>query len=319
MIGGYSKFYLTLGNIMTTNEKTLARILFENKIRKLEGNAFEDFFTQIMNYADPEFEQIKPWGNIGDRKNDGFNRSKGIYYQVYAPENIANNYPETVAKIETDFKGLLAIWQPINEFYFVVNEKYKGVNADANLKIEKIVKVHSLTKGKIITAKDLEKIVFDLDDDIIVKIVGFLPNIDNITNLDFSVLNQVIAHIMKIRVNLKAGEIKFPDWGEKIQFNKLSTVTKNYLDNGSFNFGALNEFLANENFLAEELQKHLTGLYQKIKLTTDVSEENSGDKIFWDIVNECLPNKENVYISSVITIMAKYFESCDIFEEPLKA
>jgi phage-related protein len=29
-----------------------------------------------MNYAEPDFKQIKPWGNIGDRKNDGYIRSK---------------------------------------------------------------------------------------------------------------------------------------------------------------------------------------------------------------------------------------------------
>ncbi len=75
---------------MTTEEITLARIFFENKVRKSDGNAFEDLFTQIMNYAEPDFEQIKPWGNIGDRKNDGFIRSKGIFYQVFAPEDINN-------------------------------------------------------------------------------------------------------------------------------------------------------------------------------------------------------------------------------------
>jgi len=303
---------------MNTQEKTLARILFDNKIRKSEGNAFEDLFTQIMNYAEDGFEQIKPWGNIGDRKNDGFIRSKGIYYQVYAPEEIENKYPEAIAKLEKDFAGLLSQWKPVNEFYFVVNDKYKGVNADSNNAIEKIVKDNKLTKGKILTAKDLEKIVFDLGDEYVFKIVGFLPDLDQITNLDFSVLNQVISHIMKLPVVPKNGEIKFPEWGEKIIFNKISVNAKHYLDNGSFNLGALNDYLKNENFLAEELQKHLIGLYQKLKPTFDDPGNNtSGDNLFWAMVKECTPVNENSYTSSVITIMAKYFESCDIFEEPI--
>lgn len=167
---------------MKTEEITLARILFENKIRRSDGNAFEDLFTQVMNYAEPEFEQIKPWGNIGDRKNDGFIRNKGIFYQVFAPEDISKSYPDAIAKLEKDFAGLVSQWNPVKEFYFVVNDKYKGVHADANQTIANIVRDNSLIKGRILTAKDLERIVFDLPDELIFRIVHFLPDLDKISN-----------------------------------------------------------------------------------------------------------------------------------------
>jgi len=297
---------------MNTNEIVLARILFENKIRKSDGNAFENLFTQIMNYAEPEFEQIKPWGNIGDRKNDGFIRSKGIYYQVYAPEDINKNYPDVIKKLETDFAGLLSQWNKVNEFYFVVNDKYKGVNADANQAIAKIVTNHSLKKGKIITTKDLEAILFNLSDSQIINVVGFLPNSDHIINLDFSVLTQVIGYIMTLPIIPAFGMIKYPDWNQKITFNNLSESTKNYLDSASFNLGALNDFLSNENFLAEDLQKKMIGLYDEMKPNF------YGDSLFWKIVIESMPKNEQVFLTPTLTIMAKYFESCDIFEEPIK-
>lgn len=304
---------------MKIEEKTLSRVLFENKIQRSNGNTFEDLFTQVMNYAEPEFEQIKPWGNIGDRKNDGFIRSKGVFYQVFAPEDINKSYPDAISKLEKDFAGLSKQWTLINEFYFVVNDKYKGVNANANQTIANIVANNSLKKGKILTAKDLEKIVFDLSDELIFRIVSFLPDLEQIANLDFSVLTQVIGYIMKLPIKQIPGKIKFPDWDEKIVFNKISNETKSLLDTASFNLGALNEFLANENFLAEELQKKLIGLYEKLKPSFDNSpNEYSGDNLFWEIVYMCSPKNENTYLSSVFTIMAKYFESCDIFEEPLK-
>jgi hypothetical protein len=211
---------------MKTEEITLARILFDNKIRRSDGNAFEDLFTQVMNYAEPEFEQIKPWGNIGDRKNDGFIRSKGVFYQVFAPEDISKSYPDTIAKLEKDFAGLVSQWNPVKEFYFVVNDKYKGVNADANQTIANIVKDNSLIKGKILTAKDLERIVFELPDELILRIVHFLPDLEQISNLDFSVLTQVIGYIMKLPIKPSFGVIKFPDWEEKIIFNNISKDSK---------------------------------------------------------------------------------------------
>jgi len=297
---------------MTTEEISLARIFFENKIRKSEGNAFEDLFTQIMYYAEPDFEQIKPWGSIGDRKNDGFIRSKGIYYQVYAPEDIEKNYPETIKKIGRDFAGLLGYWENIKEYYFVVNDKYKGVNADSNQAIAKIVNDYSLVKGKILTAKDLEAILFNLSDNQIINIVGFLPNFEHITNLDFSVLKQIVGYIMGLPIKPAFGAIKYPDWDEKIVFNKLSESTKLLLDTASFNLGDLNKYLANESFLAEELQKKMIGIYEELK--TNYSE----DSLFWGIVSKCTLKNEQAFLTPTITIMAKYFESCDIFEEPIK-
>ncbi len=53
---------------MNVNEKTLVRQLFQNKILKSDGQSFEDMFIDIMNYAEKQFQAIKPWGNIGDRK-----------------------------------------------------------------------------------------------------------------------------------------------------------------------------------------------------------------------------------------------------------
>lgn len=297
---------------MKSQEIALLRILFENKIRSSDGKAFEDLFTQVMNYAEPDFEQIDPWGNTGDRKNDGFIRSKGVYFQVFAPKDIKKSYPDAISKLKNDFDGLLKHWSPINEFYFVINDKYDGVNADVNNTIAKIVEDHSLQRGKILTTKDIERIVFGLSDDKIYRIVGFLPDWEQITSLDFSVLHQVIGHIMKLPNRKVKGLIKLPDWDEKIIFNNLSKETKQYLDIASFNLGALNEFLANENFLAEELQKKLIGIYEELK------PNYNGDYLFWEIENQCSPKNEQVFLTPILTIMAKYFESCDIFEEPFK-
>jgi hypothetical protein len=49
---------------------------------------------------------------------------------VFSPEEITKSYVHVVRKLNTDFKGLLEQWSPVNEFYFVVNDKYRGVNAD---------------------------------------------------------------------------------------------------------------------------------------------------------------------------------------------
>jgi hypothetical protein len=302
---------------MTENEKALARLLFRSKIHEADGDKFEQLFTGIMNYAEIGFQQIKPWGNIGDRKNDGYIKDRGIYHQVYAPEEIKNNYPTVVSKLEEDFNGLAIQWAGIKEFYFVVNDKYHGVNADSEQAIQRIIKRHGLLAGGFLTAKDLEQRLFGLRDDQIISIIGFLPNVQSLAHLDYSVLTEVIGFIMKLPITPKIGKIEFPDWGKKITFNKISELTKRHLEIGVQMVGALDHFLADQPFLSENLQQKLTGLYQAVKgnQLEKLEEQFPGDRLFWELVKQCAPKNEFYVQSAVITIIAKYFESCDVFEK----
>ena len=299
---------------MDVQEKTFARQLFQNKILKADGQIFEDIFSAIMNYAETDFQQIKPWGNIGDRKNDGYIKSKGIFYQIYAPEDIRKSYTNVVSKLKKDFDGLKAQWSLVNEFYFVVNDKYKGVNADCEKIIQEIKISHNLNDAGFLTAKDLENILFELEDDQIYLITGHIPDPANIKQLDFSILNEVIGHIMKLPLNEgDKSKIVLPDWNEKIYLNGLSEFVSRLLNNGFFQVHYLDKYLKNNSdFLADSLRDKMNEVYSQEK------ENKSGDELFLAIINSASPKAEYMYQTSVIVIMSKYFETCDIFEEPVQ-
>ena len=300
---------------MNSGEKTAARFLFQNKILKADGQAFEDIFTAIMNYAEMDFQSIKPWGNIGDRKNDGYIKSKGVFYQVYAPEDIRMSYADTVKKLKNDFDGLTSHWRPVNEFYFVVNDKYKGVNADCEQTIQEIKKKYNLAKAGFLTAKDVENILFRLDDDQICMMTGHLPDPAAIKQLDWSILKEVIGHIMLLNLETASTpDIILPDWEEKIRFNTLSERVARYLDNGYLHVCSIDDYLSSQgDFLADSLRDKMNEIYLKEK-----NKHMNGDDLFWAIVNSASPKMEGRYQTSVIVIMSKYFETCDIFEEPLQ-
>lgn len=297
---------------MNSQEKMLLRVMFKNKIYKYDGQAFEDLFTFVMNYAEKGFQSIKPWGNIGDRKNDGYVKQNATYYQVFAPEDIKKSYPNTVKKLHADFKGLIAQWSLVNSFYFVINDKYKGVNADAEQEIQKIKDGHGLENAAILTAKDIENKLFELEEDQIFSIVGWLPDPSNIKNIDYSILNEVIGHIMELPIqpNIE-GKVVLPDWDEKIKFNKLSDTVAGYLNTASYQLHNLEVYLSdNSDFVADELRDKINEIYQQEKAI------NSGDYLFMSMVEQLSPKLTQPYQNTVIIILAKYFEACDIFEEP---
>lgn len=243
---------------MNVNEKTLVRQLFQNKILKSDGQSFEDMFIDIMNYAEKQFQAIKPWGNI------------------------------------------------------VVNDKYKGVNADCEQTIQKIKDEHRLIEAKFLTAKDIENILFTLEDDQIFSIIGFIPDPLSIKQVDFSILSEVIGYIMKLPLKRNSEyDVVLPDWEEKVLFNNLSIPVANLLNNGYLQVSFLEEYLANNSdFLADTLRDKVNEVYSEER------ESHVGDELFWSIVDRLSPRTEQIYQITVIVIMAKYFETCDIFEDP---
>ena len=297
---------------MNNQEKALARQLFKLKLHEANGQAFEDIFTAIMGYAEADFQPIKAWGNIGDRKSDGYIKSKGIFFQVFAPEEISKSYVNVVKKLNDDFEGLIQQWTPVHEFYFVVNDKYKGINADCEQAIQAIKRVYTLKNTGFKTAKDIENLLFTLDDDQIYTITGFFPD-PALIQLDYAVLNEVIQHLMSSSLPKASDSAAiYPDWDDKISFNQLARLDAEFLNNGFFQLGSLDEYLNNQsNFFADEVKDKIRQIYIKNK------EHYAGSDLFWQIVDDISPKANRSYQSVSIILMAKYFETCDIFEEPV--
>lgn len=163
---------------MNSNSRAFARNMFRLRIHESDGQAYEDLFVRIMGYAKPRFRPVRAHGNIGDRKNDGYESKSGTYYQVYAPEDVRKNQGDALRKIRRDFKGLKAFWDGIfsvRKYFFVINDKYQGVSPAIEKEIASIGSKHKLDDCDVLLAKDLEEILFSLSDDVVISVVGHVP------------------------------------------------------------------------------------------------------------------------------------------------
>lgn len=91
-----------------------ARMYYEQRftIQWLEakGLAFQDLFASVMSKAHPgDFMPCRPWGAIGDRKNDGYLKSERTLFQVYAPNEMSQAV--TLRKLVADFTAALPHWR----------------------------------------------------------------------------------------------------------------------------------------------------------------------------------------------------------------
>ncbi len=313
---------------MDLNDKVIARKLFRLKIYESDGQSYEDLFTSVIKSKYPDFTPIEPSGNVGDRKNDGYRPMFGHYYQVHAPKELSHSTRKAAAKkAREDFKGLNGFWgkyTAIREYHFVCNDKYKGSLVEVETELLQLKSDYSLDNTSSFLSKNLEDMLFDLSDDLIVDHIGLIPQAPNFS-LDFSVLGEVIGHIHKEGSPIIfTNDFSTLDFGEKIQFNKLSSVVQTLLEKASFHIRDIdNYFQGNSNFAKQRLRDEIKTLYQKsvedLKQAND--DNNVSDLIFFDILNAMIPShisdgEKRHLQEAALVVMAYYFEACDLFEHP---
>lgn len=100
------------------------------KLRCHEGTPaeFQALFENVMKRVDPRFIQVRPYGNIGDRKCDGLYFHEGVVFQVYSPDELRQ--AQVQAKIEEDLAGAVTHWRDrLKKWVFVYNAR-RGLAPD---------------------------------------------------------------------------------------------------------------------------------------------------------------------------------------------
>lgn len=156
-------------------DKKYLLVQFKNKILLKNGIEFQSFFGDIIEKAISDFQRIKPSGNKGDGGNDGYIKSQGAYYQVYAPETPKVRVSEAVKKLFKDFQKLKIKWNKIcqiKKYNFVFNDKYSGSVIELEDAISQLGKSDPNIEFKLFLAKDLEYMFLKLDESDILNL-GF--------------------------------------------------------------------------------------------------------------------------------------------------
>lgn len=100
---------------------------FKYQCHECSPAEFQRLFENIIKRARPEFIQIKPYGNIGDRKCDGLFHADCTVFQVYSPDELKQT--ELKKKIKEDCDGAVKHWTKLKNWVFVYNAR-RGLPPD---------------------------------------------------------------------------------------------------------------------------------------------------------------------------------------------
>jgi len=287
------------------------------------GQAFEDFFCEILKACDDDFNKVKASGKTGDRSCDGFNSKTGEYYLCYSPEDIKKQLTikNGIKKIQNDIKGITKQWNGISKINYVINDKFAGLSPKIYDLIKELKTFYSDLDIELFSMEKLRRICLSLDETDKQRILGYCPDLArDKTAVNFSIVSDIIEHLEKnVLLQTYEDNLFVPDFSQKILFNKLSQKVADLLNNAKYHTFQIDEFYnLNPERDKEDLRNYLRCLYVEAISTVGVLDSDASDKIFFYIMQKMVYNtKSKSVVDNAIVIITFFFESCDIFEEPI--
>src|SRR5262249_42655480 len=119
-----------------------------------------------------DFQKVKPYGKVGDKKCDGYHQSVKRVYQVYAPEKM--NSAEANAKIDDDYAGAVEHWKENLGTWVFVHNQWRGIPPDV---LKKLLALHKEDGIKVLRWSESELRIefFRLPQEIQVLLLGPAP------------------------------------------------------------------------------------------------------------------------------------------------
>jgi hypothetical protein len=212
----------------------------------------------------------------------------------------------------------------------VYNDFFRGVPKDLINALDNLRIQYNLPETSLITADNLLSFFNELGDDKKISIVYAFPlsDISSAGGIDSSVIAQLIRNIASKYnpYSIIGNDDNAPIFDDKIRVNKLSDVIRDILHFYSHFVNLAEDFLNTEAGLGQAVAFEMQRLYSESEGVFDLDVEGFSDLRFMWIAEKLLTDdvklltveksKIQVQRSASLVIMAKYFESCDIYEHP---
>ena len=281
---------------------------FQRAFMSKRGTEFQDFFSDIMERRYPgEFVRVRPWGNIGDRKNDGYLLPAKRVYQVYAPREMSQT--EAVNKIEEDFTGAIANWPEMREWTFVHNDM-DGLGPGITAKLDEIASRDGIAITQM-GYQGLSTVVFELGKDDLAFLFGPAPTLPGMHQVRFADLELVVS---SIALTQAADDIDIRRVSQdKLRANALSVEAQGLLEIGMRKADLVRQFFDEHHdpLLGDKLASTFRKKYVELRDAGTLPEELF-HKLFLFAGGAQGPTPR--HINAVYAVLAFLFEQCDIFE-----
>ena len=284
---------------------------FRLKFAEGRGNEFQDFFNNLMERRDPGFRRVRPWGNQGDRKNDGWSPASRTLFQVYAPAKFKAS--ELTTKLTEDFDGAVDYWEQYFDTWVFVHNDVDGLAPEVE---RKVAELDQRNKNITCTSWGREQIrreLARLQDADLTALLGVPITAVQFLSVSAASLQPLFEHLEVAALNPDARGIG-PVPVDKIQRNGLGEAPARLLTLGEAKMQLVDEYLARVSPLPtykSDVSRVFTAKYREL-----CGAFGDADDIFDNLLAWLTGGvAESDRVVNAVTVLAYFFFTCQIFEE----
>ena len=286
-------------------------IKFRLACAERRGDAYQELFAQIMERRDPGFQRVRPWGNAGDRKNDGWSPARRMLFQCYAPASLTA--ADLTNKLDEDYAGAIDYWKDYFDTWVFVHDDLTGM---APIVAKKIAELNKKSEDVACTAwghHELREEFASLHDADRTAILGPALTPHDFMSVDAAKLKPLIAALGNMTPDPGAVVTAVPP--DKIDANELAPAQVEFLKFGSVRAPLVEQYLTNSFILpthADEIAEAVSTRYKHLRADGLTAADTFDVLLAWISGG----GGDSTTAANALAIQAYFFERCHIFEVP---
>lgn len=290
-------------------------LTFRYKYSVAEGDEFQSLFVGVMERAHPgDFTKVQPWGNIGDKKCDGYLASERMVFGCYGPKEFSP-LPRAVDKVRGDHAGAVLHWKPYMDAWTFVHNDHHGLPPDLLQTLEDLKGVDIAVTVTHWGLPELEIKVRGLNASDLVALFGAAPTGRDVMAVRQEDLRHVLPALAGALAMAPVPLDLRPVPPQKLEFNQLSDQGRLFLTLGMQVSDRVRQFFDRwEPGVGDRITAGFNARYQELR----ADGTRSPDEILWSLYefagrDALTSTREH---SAVVALLAFLFEACEIFERP---
>jgi hypothetical protein len=292
------------------------RIALELKLRKANGDAFQDFFATVMSLLHgDDFVRVRPYGVLGDKGCDGYLQSNGQLFQCYgALAGELKQVGTLTTKMTDDFEKAAKNLTAIMKEWHMVHNIADGLPIEAVTTMNALREANSQLTFGFIGIEGFSERVFRLQSFQIESLLGPAASDADATSFDTAALRDLVQHLRS-----EADAIDFdpqdlrPVPLHKLNYNNLPNHWKHLIAGGWKNAHLVGQYFDRhpDPLTGERTAKLFRDRYEYLKAQRLSPSDIMGT--LYELVTGIgsVPPQKQVAAQSLLAFL---FENCDIFE-----
>jgi hypothetical protein len=277
------------------------------------GESFQDLFSTIMEMRYPsDFVRVRPWGKVGDRKNDGYLRSQRKLFQCFAPSEM-KPLAKWLKKVNEDFTGALPYWEEHFDQWILTHNDINGLPPDVVKLLLDLSKKHKPLTATHWGYSELLMEFKALPAGNVATLLGPAPGMQDVVEVRVQDVMWLLDHIALQPEPMTADVRPVP--AAKLQYNQLSEAAATLLKAGMTRAEIVRKYLRG---LPDQTRYDRVAAAFRLRYQELRSEGRAPDDILASLQKFIAGNSvpSPAHQAATLAILAFFFEACEIFERP---